>query len=292
MVSRRLISGVVLLGVLAAAPAFAADGQRPARRRRGGPSERGKRSGSSDSRTRGSAFARSRAQARPGSSEPGSNRRSRQTGQHQPTQQSQASVSTSEQHGTCRRSVSIGRARSTDYAANDYVFARTSVRTIPTTRIEATATVAHGHRAALHHASVRDRRAVSARTSIVRASASASTTAPAARIRTATRRAATTNPSPAGLRRPAHHRRLADGAGFRRRLLRRHRERLRRRVPAPEPRGRSAPDRDREPGLQPITFDVMVQPGRTITFRADGYVTGRRRKIGGQSPGVGERNKP
>ena len=27
----------------------------------------------------------------------------------------------------------------------------------------------------------------------------------------------------------------------------------------------------REPGLQPIAFDVMVQAGRTITFRADGY---------------------
>ncbi len=27
----------------------------------------------------------------------------------------------------------------------------------------------------------------------------------------------------------------------------------------------------REPGLEPIAFDVMVQPGRTITFRADVY---------------------
>jgi hypothetical protein len=27
----------------------------------------------------------------------------------------------------------------------------------------------------------------------------------------------------------------------------------------------------REPGLQPIAFDVMIQPGRTITFRADVY---------------------
>ena len=27
----------------------------------------------------------------------------------------------------------------------------------------------------------------------------------------------------------------------------------------------------REPGLEPIAFDVMVQPGRTITFRADEY---------------------
>jgi hypothetical protein len=27
----------------------------------------------------------------------------------------------------------------------------------------------------------------------------------------------------------------------------------------------------REPGLQPIAFDVMVQAGRTVTFRADGY---------------------
>jgi hypothetical protein len=24
-----------------------------------------------------------------------------------------------------------------------------------------------------------------------------------------------------------------------------------------------------EPGLQPIAFDVMVQPGQTVTFRAD-----------------------
>jgi hypothetical protein len=27
----------------------------------------------------------------------------------------------------------------------------------------------------------------------------------------------------------------------------------------------------REPGLEPIAFDVIVQAGRTITFRADGY---------------------
>ena len=27
----------------------------------------------------------------------------------------------------------------------------------------------------------------------------------------------------------------------------------------------------REPGLEPIAFDVIVQPGRTITFRADVY---------------------
>ncbi len=27
----------------------------------------------------------------------------------------------------------------------------------------------------------------------------------------------------------------------------------------------------REPGLEPIAFDVMVQAGRTVTFRADGY---------------------
>jgi hypothetical protein len=45
MVSKRLISGVVLLGVLAAAPAFAADGQR----RRGGGDRRGD-SGASDQR--------------------------------------------------------------------------------------------------------------------------------------------------------------------------------------------------------------------------------------------------
>ena len=47
-----------------------------------------------------------------------------------------------------------------------------------------------------------------------------------------------------GLWRSAHHRRLSHRGGVRRRLLRWDRERLRRRVPAPESRGWSAPDRD------------------------------------------------
>ena len=62
MVSRRLISGVVLLGVLSAAPVFAADGQR----RRSGSESRDRSSNANQQRERtGRAVPRASAEARP-----------------------------------------------------------------------------------------------------------------------------------------------------------------------------------------------------------------------------------
>ena len=63
---------------------------------------------------------------------------------------------------------------------------------------------------------------------------------------------------------------LARGPGVRRRLLRRDRGRLRWRVPALESGGGSSPDRGSAAGdADAVEFDVFIQPGRTITFRAD-----------------------
>ncbi len=87
------------------------------------------------------------------------------------------------------------------------------------------------------------------RTSIDRASGSACSTGLTASTRLAPFRRSIYDPAPGvGVWRRAHHRRATRRPGVRRRQLRRHRGRLRRFRPAPEPRARPAPDRDSRPG--------------------------------------------
>ena len=207
MVSSRLISGVVLLGVLAAAPTLAADGQR---RRSGGDSGDGR--AEEQGQQAGRAVPRSRAAAPQG----GSPAQAQQAQvQAQVQRQYQASPQVQRQYQAAPQVQAQRQYRSdqNDYRGDGRAYAvpreyqrpyypsYSSLEYGPLRlrlRIWLRLRPADGSRTALHHASFRHRRACTGRTSIVRASASASTMAAAVRIHTATRRAGTTIPSLAG----------------------------------------------------------------------------------------------
>ena len=269
MVSSRLISGVVLLGVLAAAPTLAADGQR---RRSGGDSGDGR--AEEQGQQAGRAVPRSRAAAPQGGSRA-------QAQQAQVQRQYQASPQVQRQYQAAPQVQAQRQYRSdqNDYRGDGRAYAvpreyqrpyypsysysnkgrygygygygygpRTVVvpryitphfvTVVPYRPVRLSSE--HRHRRLLWQ-----RRFVSIRLH-------------AARVLRSHRWPA--------VWRSAHHRLLSDRAGFRRRLLRRHRERLRRRVPAPESRGWSSPDRD--PGTRARAHRVR----RDGAGRADGHI--------------------
>ena len=73
---------------------------------------------------------------------------------------------------------------------------------------------------------------------------------------------------------------------LRRRLLRRPRRRFRRRVPAAASRTGTAPHRDPRGGVRDLSFDVMIEPDHTTTYRGDlirnavdGFIRARPRPV-------------
>ena len=244
----RVLTGMALLAALAAPPAFAEQSQRRERSDRGAQ-RTGERSDGQRARGRESVADRS------GNVERQNDSDRRRDAQRQYDSQRAADV---------RRQVEIQR----QYDARRYD-SRNALRAAGLFE-PGPLRFTHGHRAADHQAEHRDGRAVPS----VRVSAQdwhrrllrirrLSVRLHAARLRRFDFRP--------GVWRAADHRRSARSPGLRRRLLRRHRRRLRRRVPALESRGGPSPHRSAGlPGsADAIEFDVAIEPGRTMTFRAD-----------------------